>query len=105
MKRIFICIATLIFGVVLLSGCSNEQTTGDTTNINRIGDSTLWYDEYTEVVGIEYGEVASSTMMNAYYHGYPLYYCWHEEVFYYYKDDVKYTLTPKDITCELNVAQ
>lgn len=81
--------ATLLASVLCLfifSGCSSSNNIE--TDFYAVPESTnLWYDSYTEVVGIRKNLNKSSGIINATYHNYQLYYCPHSETLYYYNEN------------------
>lgn len=99
-----VMIATAV--TVTLTGCAsfseaNEKPTS--SSFKRVRDYyMLYYETYTETVGIKHGAGRDAILMNVYYHGYPLYYCAHKDELYYYKDDVKEIISIEDLACEFN---
>ena len=99
----------LVFSVLMLvSGC-NDNTAKENTrslitsesvavNFKRYGnaESNIWYDEYTEMVTINY----NASMVNLVYRDHQVYYCPHTDRFYYCYQGLKYYITLEDLACE-----
>ena len=92
MKKFLIILICGLFFTGCLSNADN-RVQSQMSGID--GVSNMMYDTNTEIVAIHIGAYKA---VNAYYHGHPLYYCPHEEKFYYYdnNEDIVY-ITVKDL--------